>query len=176
MIARTKQHNVDMDALATAAEEAAKAAVEEIEEKEDTTDEDEEEEDEDDEVAHVDVDKIISESDEDDDLVVEASPVNDYELNDFCLATWTERKLFQVKNTCCAGSFCLMKGVSVPLAQEGSRCCACGCASHLSCRVQLKDTDDKLCRLCAKTERMGRRVEVENSDELQQEFSKKSAS
>lgn len=174
-----------MDALANAAEEAAKAAAEEVESLEQKDDdkekdyEDETEEEEDEVAQHVEVDKIIVEnveSDENDDLV-EASPVedydNDYEINDLSLATWAEMKLFQVKNTCCAGSFCLMKGVSVPLAQEASRCCACGCASHLSCQVQLKDADDKLCRLCAKTEKMGRRVEVETSDELQQEISKK---
>jgi hypothetical protein len=157
-----------MEALATAAQEAAKASYDESEEMEE---EKEDENNQNEEFVQVnDVEDIVE--NEDDDDLPKAEVVVDYEVNEFCLTLWNQSKLLQVKNTCCANSFCLMKAVSVPLSQEGSRCAACGFASHLSCRLQLKDNDHKVCRSCGKTDRTGRRIEIEISDELQEEMLK----
>ena len=162
-----------MDALATAAEEAAKAA----EEMEYDNDNDNEEG-----VAEVDAEEVIDDDEDDDDLP-KAQEVEevvddldyDYEVNEWCFTAWNQNQLFQVKNICCANSFCSMKGVSVPLSKESNRCIACGFAAHHSCRVQLKDHDQqhKVCKLCCKIEGLVRsRTEIEISDELQEELLK----
>jgi hypothetical protein len=105
----------------------------------------------------------------------EAVMIPDFEISEAgqFVTHWSNGKLYQMKTTCAAGRKCLMGGVHLQCNRFSNRCSACGFALHLSCHVKLKNSTETICRSCGNTTAIGRRVEVEPTDELEELMSKK---